>query len=90
MRTSRTFYIFAVHRPDTPPKLPLQGFLQSRGDIRASIVPRDFRVLPTDAQDAVDTYFHREELEGRADRDRDEDQDMNMDTEVAVMLDNYR
>ena len=25
-----------------------QGFLQPRGDIRTSIVPRNFRVLPTD------------------------------------------
>lgn len=25
-----------------------QGFLQLRGDIRVSIVPRDFRVLPAD------------------------------------------
>ena len=33
MRTSRTFYIFAVHRPDTPPKITLSLVenLMSRG-----------------------------------------------------------
>ena len=43
-----------------------QGFLQPRGDIRVSIVPRGFRALPTDVREAVDAYFHREELENRA------------------------
>ena len=43
-----------------------QGFLQPRGDIRVSIVPRGFRVLTTNVREAVDTYFHREELENRA------------------------
>ena len=52
-----------------------QGFLQSSGDIRASIVARGFRVLPTDVQEAVDVYFHREELEDRAGRDRDQFKD---------------
>ena len=63
-----------------------KGFLQPRGDIRASIVPRDFRALPNDVRDAVNAYFHREELEGRADRDRDEDQDMSTDTEAAITV----
>ena len=63
-----------------------QGFQQLRGDIRASIVPRDFRALPTEVWEAVDAYFHREELETRAYQDRDEDQDMSTDTEVAVMV----
>ena len=43
-----------------------QGFLQPRGDIRASIVPRVFRALPADVREEVDAYFHREELENRA------------------------
>ena len=43
-----------------------QGFLQPRGDIRVSIVPRGFRALPTNVQEAMDAYFHREELENRA------------------------
>ena len=43
------------------------GFMQPHGDIRTSIVPRNFRVLPDDVQEVVDQYFHREELEGRAD-----------------------
>ena len=63
-----------------------QGFLQPRGDIRESIVPRGFRALPADVQEAVDAYFHREELENRADRDGDEDQEMSTDTEVAVTV----
>ena len=63
-----------------------QGFLQPRGDIRASIIPRNFRVLPADVREVVDTYFHREELENRADQDWDKDQGMSMDTEVAVTV----
>ena len=46
-----------------------QGFLQPQGDIRTSIVPRDFRVLPADVQEVVDQYVHREQLERRADLD---------------------
>ena len=30
-----------------------QGFLQPRGDIRTSIVPRNFRILPTDVREVV-------------------------------------
>ena len=35
-----------------------RGFLQSRGDIRESIIPRGFRVLPADVREAVDAFFH--------------------------------
>ena len=51
-----------------------QGFLQPRGDIRESIMPRGFRALPTNIREAVESYFHREELEDEADRDADSDQ----------------
>ena len=61
-----------------------QGFLQPRGDIRVSIVPRGFRVLPANVREAVDAYFHREELENRA--SRDEDEEMSTDTEAAVTV----
>ena len=40
-----------------------QGFLQPRGDIRTSIIPRNFRMLPADMREVIDMYFHREELE---------------------------
>ena len=40
-----------------------QGFLQPRGDIRTSIVPRNFRILPDDVREVVDLYFHREGLD---------------------------
>ena len=53
-----------------------QGFLQPRGDIRESIVPRVFRALPADIREAVDAYFHREELEDEAGRDADGDQEV--------------
>ena len=33
-----------------------QGFLQPRGDIRTYIVPTDFRVFPTDVQEAIDAF----------------------------------
>ena len=61
-----------------------QGFLQPMGDIRMSIVPRNFRVLPANVPEVIDESFHREELENRA--DLDEDQDMSTDRE----LDNCR
>ena len=31
-----------------------QGFMQPQGDIRTSIMPRNFRVLPADVQEVVD------------------------------------
>ena len=63
-----------------------QGFLQPRGDIRESIMPRGFRALPADVQEAVDAYFHREELEDEASRDADGDQELSTDTEAATMV----
>ena len=62
------------------------SFLQHRGDIRESIMPRGFRALPTDVREAVDTYFHREELEDEADRDADGNQEMRTDTEAAMTV----
>ena len=64
------------------------GFLELRGDIWASIVPKDFRVPPTNIQEAIDAYFHRKELEdwalmGSAGQDHDGDQDMSTDMEAA-------
>ena len=37
-----------------------------------SIVPRDFHELPANVQELIDQYFHREELDRRADRDEEE------------------
>ena len=51
-----------------------QGFLQPRGDIRESIIPRGFRALPANIREAVDAYIaHRKELEDEAGRDADGD-----------------
>ena len=58
-----------------------QGFMQPRGDIRTSIVPRYFRVLPTNVREVVNQYFHREELERRVDLDKEES--MSTDTEAT-------
>ena len=58
-----------------------QGFMQPQGDIRTSIVPRNFHVLPADVREVVDQYFHREELEGRV--DLDEEESMSTNTEAA-------
>ena len=58
-----------------------RGFLQSRGDIRTSIVPRNFHVLPANVWEVVNQYFHREELERRV--DWDEEESMSADTEAA-------
>ena len=63
-----------------------QGFLQPRGDIRESIIPRGFRALPPDIQEVVDAFFHREELENRADGGVDDDQEMSTDTKAAVTM----
>ena len=35
-----------------------RGFLQPRGDICESIVPRGLRALPTNVQEGVDAFFH--------------------------------
>ena len=61
-----------------------QGFMQPRGDIRTSIMPRDFCELPANAREVVDQYFHREELERRA--DLDEEECMSTDTEAAETI----
>ena len=58
-----------------------QGFLQPRGDIRMSIVPRDFRILPANVRDVVNLYFHREELEAK--QDQESEDCMSTDTEAA-------
>ena len=58
-----------------------QGFLQPRGDIRMSIVPRNFRILPADVREVIDLYFHREGLE--AEKNQESDDCMSTDTEAA-------
>ena len=58
-----------------------QGFLQPQGDIKTSIVPKNFRVLPADVREVIDQHFHREELEERA--DQEEEEYMSTDTEAA-------
>ena len=58
-----------------------QGFLQPRGDIRTSIIPRNFRILPADVREVVDLYFHREGLE--AEKNQESDDCMSTDTEAA-------
>ena len=58
-----------------------QGFLQPRGDIRTSIVPRNFRLLPDDVREVVNLYFHREGLEAKENQESDDC--MSTDTEVA-------
>ena len=45
-----------------------------------------FRALPVDIREAVDTYFHREELEDEVGRDADGDQEMSTDTEMAITV----
>ena len=49
-----------------------QGFLQPRGDIRMSIIPRNFRILPDHVQEVVDLYFHREGLEAQENQENDD------------------
>ena len=63
-----------------------RGFLQPRGDIRESIVPRGFRALPANVREAVNTFFHREELENRSKDSVDDDQEMSTDTKAAVTV----
>ena len=58
-----------------------QGFLQPRGDIRTSIVPRNFRILPDDVREVIDLYFHREGLE--AQENQESEDCMSTDTEAA-------
>ena len=49
-----------------------QGFLQPRGDIRMSIIPRNFRILPDDVREVVDLYFHREGLDVQENQESDD------------------
>ena len=58
-----------------------QGFLQPRGDIRTSIIPRNFRMLPDDVREVVDLYFNREGLE--AQENWESDNCMSTDKEAA-------
>ena len=58
-----------------------QGFLQPRGDIRTSIIPRNFRALPADVREVVDLYFHREEVEAK--ENQESDHGMSTDKEAA-------
>ena len=58
-----------------------QGFLQPRGDIRTSIVPRNFRILPDDVREVVDLYFHREGLDVQTNQESDDC--VSTDTEAA-------
>ena len=58
-----------------------QGFLQPRGDIRTSFVPRNFRILPDDVREVVDLYFHREGLDVQENQESDDC--VSTDTEAA-------
>ena len=58
-----------------------QGFLQPREDIRMSIIPRNFRIIPADVRKVIDLYFHREGLE--AEENHESDDCMSTDTEAA-------
>ena len=49
-----------------------QGFLQPRGDIRMSIIPRNFRILPDDVREVVDLYFHRKGLDVQTNQESDD------------------
>ena len=43
-------------------------------------------MLPNDIWEVVDAYFHRQELEDRANRDADDDQEMSTDMEAAMTV----
>ena len=58
-----------------------QGFLQPRGDIRTSIIPTNFRILPDDVREVVDLYFHREGLDVQ--KNQESDDCMRTDTEAT-------
>ena len=58
-----------------------QGFLQPRGDIRTSIVPRNFIILLADVREVINLYFHREGLE--AEKNQDSDDCMSTDMEAT-------
>ena len=61
-----------------------QGFMQPQGDIRAFIVPGDFHELPANVRELIDQYFHREELDRRA--EWNEEECMSTDTEAAETI----
>ena len=61
-----------------------QGFLQPRGDIRMSIIPRNFRILPDDVREVVDLYFHREGLEAQESQESDDCMSTNMEAANTV------
>ena len=61
-----------------------QGFLQPMGDIRTSIVPRNFRILPNDVREVVDLYFHREGLEAQENQESDECMSTDMEATNTV------
>ena len=46
-----------------------------------SIIPRNFRILPTDVQEVINLYFHREGLE--AEKNQESDDCMSTDTEAT-------
>ena len=48
-----------------------QGFLQPRGDIRTSIIPRNLRILPDDVREVIDLYFHGEGLDVQENQESD-------------------
>ena len=61
-----------------------QGFLQPRGDIRTSIIPRNFRILPADVREVVDLYFHREGLEAEKNQENNDCMSTNMEAVNTV------
>ena len=61
-----------------------QGFLQPRGDIRTSIIPRNFRILPDDVREVIDLYFHREGLEVQENQESDDCMCTNMEAANTV------
>ena len=61
-----------------------RGFLQPRGDIRMSIIPRNFRILPDDVREVVDLYFHREGLEAPENQESDDCMSTNMEAANTV------
>ena len=61
-----------------------QGFLQPRGDIRTSIVPRNFIILLADVREVINLYFHREGLEVEKNQDSDDCMSTNMEATNTV------
>ena len=61
-----------------------QGFLQPRGDITTSIIPRNFRILPDDVREVVDLYFHREGLDVQQNQESDDCMSTNMEAANTV------